>query len=62
MSLIKQIDRDRVGGQLTRWKQLMASGAFGDMTDSEAYDAVYLTTMHPDHKRDRLESIKRITK
>lgn len=59
MRLIKQIDRDRVGAQMTRWLQIMRHGS--DLTHEEAYDAVYRDTMHPDHKRDRLANIGRIT-
>lgn len=61
MRIISQIDRERVGAYLTRWKRLMQNGAFGSMNDEEAYDAVYGTTMHPDHKQARLENIRRIT-
>lgn len=61
MRLISQIDRDRIGGQMTRWVNALNSRAWARMTHEEAYDVVYGTTMHPDHKQDRLENIARIT-
>ena len=60
MALISEIDRKRIGGQLSRWRHLVETGSFGRMRHEEAYDYVYGTTMHPDHKRDRLDRIERI--
>lgn len=54
---IPKAERELVGGRMTRWKNLMASGEFWRMSHSEAYDAVYGINAPPAHKRQILENI-----
>lgn len=62
MSFTTKLDREIVGGRIERMNRLIASGAYGDMTHEEAYDAVYLKEPWPGHKEERLRNITEATK
>ena len=47
---------------LSRMKTLMQSGEYFNMSDEEAYDAVYGTGPYQGHKAERLRRIKGVTK
>lgn len=61
MTFISNLDREIIGGRIERMNRLIASGAYGDMTHEEAYDAVYGRSTSEKHKQDRLANIGRIT-